>query len=139
MKKTKLIIEHSYDFDLLGIISTMRFYKAAWSINNCLNIRFIKDEDLTLEIKDTRPSIFGSYIFETEYCCIQLYKNKSIDGENAYLIPEMQHYDYILKTSQESQSFAGEEIMKALKEVPWIQYIAAIEVNKLKSKDNLLT
>ncbi|MBL3657966.1 IPExxxVDY family protein [Fulvivirga sediminis] len=139
MKKTKLFIEHVYDFDLLGVISSVRFYKMAWCINKTLSVRLKKEEDISLEVKNERTSLFGNYIFENESCYLQLYKNKSLDGENAYLIPEMQHYDYLIKSSLEYQSFAAEEIIKALKEVTWIEYIAAIEVNNLKSKDNFLT
>lgn len=139
MKKTRLIIDHEYEFDLLGVIASVKSYKLAWAINKKLDIRLIKQEDFIIEMKNNGKANFINYLFDPEAGYFHLFKNKSIDGENAHLVPELNHFDYIVKIDQHSQSFAKEEILKELKEVPWIEYIAAIEVEKLKSKDNFLT
>lgn len=139
MKKTRLIIDHEYEFDLLGIIASAKAYKLAWAINKKLDIRLIKEEDYELEMKNNNKACFANYLFDPEAGYFHLFKNKSVDGENGYLIPEFSHFDYIVKIDRDSQSFATEEILKELKEVTWIEYIAAIEVEKLKSKDNFLS
>ena len=139
MKKMRLVVEYEYEFELLGIITSVKFYKLAWAINQKLGIRLVKQADYTLEVKGGGTAAFGNYLFESDYSYFELYKNRAMEGENAYLVPEFQHFDYLVKIDAQSQSFAKEEILKELKEVSWIEYIAAIEVKKLKSKDNFLT
>lgn len=139
MKKTRLIIDHEYEFDLLGIIASVKSYKLAWAINKKLDIRLVKQGDYFLEMKDGKRAGFANYCYDPEGSFFYLFRNRSVEGEKAHLLPEMSHFDYLVKTNKDSQSFASEEILKELKEVTWIEYIAAIEVEKLKSKDNFLT
>lgn len=139
MKKTRLIVEYEYEFDLIGIIASVKFYKLAWAINKKLDIRLVKQPDYTIEMKGSNHPAFSNYLYQLESSCFRLFKNRSVEGENTYLIPELPHFDYVVKIDEQSQSFAKEEILKELKEVQWIEYIAAIEVEKLKSKDNFLT
>lgn len=138
MKKTRLIVEYDYEFGLLGIISSVKFYKLAWAINNKLNIRLVKEEDLMLDVKRNKSINFSAYSFRSEHSNFQLFKNKGEGVEKEFLIPEMSHLDYIIKIDENSQSFAIEEVLKALREVKWIEYIAVIDVENLKSKDNFL-
>ncbi|MBL6445240.1 IPExxxVDY family protein [Fulvivirga sp. 29W222] len=139
MKKTKLIVEYEYEFELIGIISSIKFYKLAWAINKKLDVRLVKQDDYSMEMKGGNLASFSNYLYQMESSCFRLFKNRSVEGENASLIPELPHFDYIIKIDEQSQSFAKEEILKELKEVQWIEYIAAIEVETLKSKDNFLT
>ncbi len=139
MKKTKLHIDHNYDFDLFGITSSAKFYKLAWAINSLLDIRLIKLDDYLIEGSDDLNLAFLNYSFEEDNCLFHLFKNKSPDNENKYLVPEMPHFDYILKFNGTFQSFAIEEVLKVLREVEYIEYIAPIPLGKIKSKDNFLT
>lgn len=139
MKRIKLQIDHEYDFSLIGIIASVKFYKIAWAINNQLIIRLIKQEDYVIETKDGKKAAFGNYSYDLEHSSFQLFKNKSVDGEKAYLLPELIHFDYVFKIDSDSQSFSNEVIVKELKEVKWIEYIAALEIETLKSKDNFLS
>jgi len=139
MKKTRLIVDYDYEFDLLGIISSVKFYKLAWAINNQLDIRLVKDDDHIIELKNNKKVTFGNYSFDSEHSNLRLFKNKAEEGELSYLLPEMTHLDYLMKVDTMSQSFAVEEVIKALREVKWIEYIAALDVDNLKSKDNFLS
>ena len=42
MRKSKLIIEYEYDFNLIGLISTAKGYKLAWELNQALGIHLVK-------------------------------------------------------------------------------------------------
>ena len=137
MKKNRLIIQYDYDFHLLGLTSSVKFYKLAWSINKKLGIELIKQEDYVLDLLDDRVA-FELYTVgypETEFW---LYRNRSVSNETRHLIGEFPHFDYIIKIPQESQSFAKKEIIKALREVDLIEYIGALDVETLKSRDNFL-
>jgi len=43
MKKKRLDIEYSFDFDLFGISSTVKVYKLDWEINQSLGSKLKKN------------------------------------------------------------------------------------------------
>lgn len=139
MKKTRLNIELTYDFWVFGLSSSIKFFKLAWAINNQLKTHLIRKVDHTILDKNGKIVAFGMYSYETETGEIQLFKNGSLDVKGAYILPEYSHFDYIVKVDSSLQSFSKEEILKELRDVTWIEYIAALEVNDLKSKDNFFS
>ena len=52
MKKSKLIIDYQFDFELFGVIATVKGYKLAWEINQELGIQLIKQPDLVVGFKN---------------------------------------------------------------------------------------
>ncbi|MBK7651374.1 MAG: hypothetical protein IPJ20_12460 [Flammeovirgaceae bacterium] len=54
MKKKRLEIEYTFDFELIGIISSAKGYKLAWEINLALSARLVKQVDLIIEQKITQ-------------------------------------------------------------------------------------
>ena len=138
MKKTKLSIEFEYDFQLFGITSSSKFHKLCWSINQTLGIRLVKKEDFEVIQKDHAPSYFIHSNFEDDSCSFSLFKNKSPDNDAHLLIPELPHFDYIIKFNGLFQTFALEELLKQLLEVKYIEYIAEISIDTIKSRDNFL-
>ncbi len=137
MKKTRLVIDYDYDFALLGITSSVKFYKLAWSVNQALQISLIRISDYELPLKDETRQ-FGCYVFEKDDPQIWLFRNRSLENDKHYLAPEISHFDYILKIPGNSQSFAKKEILKDLREIKCIEYIGAIDLDALKSKTNFL-
>lgn len=138
MKKTKLLVDYDYDFDLMGITASVKFHKLSWSINSKLNIRLVKQRDYVLDETAPIPQSFLNFNYSDDSCSIQLFRNKSPDSDQVFILPEMTHYDYILKINGQLQTFAIEEVMKQLRDVKYIEYIAAISLEQLKSKDNFL-
>lgn len=141
MKTTKLIVDYDYEFDILAIISSAKDYKLAWVINNILKIRLCKAEDLFFEFLDDSKLLVANFLFEKEYSCIRLLKNRSLDFVNSskpYLLPELKEYDYFIKIDGEKGFFDVIEIIKQLQSLPEIQYIKKIDVLTLKSKENLI-
>jgi len=141
MKSTKLIFEYDYDFDVLAIISSVKDYKIAWAINRCLQINLCKEEDVCLDFVKEGRLLVTNFIFETEYATFRLLKNKSNELNRTsknYLIPELKDYDYLIKISGESISLNASGILDKLKGLPLIEYIKQIDVQNLKSKENLI-
>lgn len=138
MKKTRLLVDYDYDFDLIGITSSAKFHKLCWAINKQLSIRLIKAKDFLLELKDGKTMPYSNSYYEDDSCQICIFKNKSPDHESYMIVPEFQHFDFILKIKGQLQTFALEELLKQLREVKYIEYIAKISLEKLKSKDNFL-
>jgi hypothetical protein len=139
MKKKRLEIEYSYDFELLGISSSTKGYKLAWEINNALAIKLIKQPDLQIELKKNLISAFSYFSFQTEVNSIKLFRNKPNDSEERlFLIPEHPHFDYILMIQGEEYNNQSNRLQEVLRNIPSIEFIAFIPLAPLKSKDNFI-
>jgi hypothetical protein len=42
MKKSKLLIDYEFDFELLGLSASAKGYKLAWELNQVLGIQLVK-------------------------------------------------------------------------------------------------
>ncbi|RAI87932.1 IPExxxVDY family protein [Algoriphagus yeomjeoni] len=141
MKKAKLLIEHTYDFELLGLVSPVKDYKMAWLINRDLDLNLIKSEDLLLEFM-TLPSLkISQYFLSLPHGFVQLLKNKALNSTNqvSYLIPELKSMDYFLLVQDETFQISINTFANQLAENRYIQNVMKLDVSKLKSKENLLT
>jgi len=141
MKTNKLVVDFDYSFKILGIISSAKEYKLAWSMNQLLKIHLIKAEDINLQFQNDCNILVSTYLYFTEYSQIRLLKNKSIEFTNIvkpYLIPELKDYDYFIHILDEGCIFDEEWIKEQLQDCGAIQYIKVIDVSELKSKDNLI-
>ncbi len=141
MKAIKLVVEYDFDFEFIGLISSLKGHKLAWNINNELKIELKKEDDICLDFLHEGQLIIINYNFETEYSNFRLIKNKSCEFANIaspYLIPELKEYDYFIQLQDESGFFGISTIMEKLKNINGVEYIKLIETENLKSKDNLI-
>lgn len=142
MKTTKLVIDYDYNFLVFGIITCIKEYKLAWSLNHLLNFELCKNIDLEYIFMKNASMKISNFVFETEYDCIRLLKNRVIESENIkkpFLLPECKEYDYFLHI--EGDSDIEDEylnIQEIIKSIEGIIYVSQIEVENLKSKDNLI-
>lgn len=141
MKKTRLLIEHQYDFDLLGLVAPVKDYKMAWLLNHTLGIHLIKANDFELEFVNQPLLKISQYMDQKDHGYTQLLKNRSFsDGVNAlYLVPELRFMDYFLLVQDHTFELNINAYIEQLSQVRNIQNVVKLDVNKLKSKDNLLT
>ncbi|MBL7856945.1 MAG: IPExxxVDY family protein [Cyclobacteriaceae bacterium] len=139
MKKSKLEIEYSFDFELLGIISTAKGYKLAWEINQRLMINLVKQPDLVVGFKKNAEKSFSFYAHETVLNRLKLFKNKPSENEPGkyFLIPEFPHFDFIILAAMEEQ-FSHERLLEMIKSIPSVQLVAAIPLEGLRSKSNFI-
>ena len=139
MKKTKLLVEYEYDFELFGISSTARDYKLAWLLNKTLSIHIVKVEDLEIEYSDQHKIVTSHFLYETEHSEMRLLRNKSFgEIKKPLLIPELPNIDYFLIIQNESSFFGISEMLAQLRKVDLIQHIQPINVHQLKSRENLI-
>ena len=141
MKTNKLVVDFDYSFKMIGIISSAKEYKLAWSVNQLLKIHLIKVDDINLQFQNDCNILVSTYLYLTEFSQIRLLKNKSIEFTNIakpYLIPELKDYDYFIHILDEGCIFDEELIKEQLQDCGIIQYIKVIDVSELKSKDNLI-
>ncbi len=141
MKKAKLQIEPTFDFELLGIVSPIREYRMAWLVNQELELNLVKADDLELEFLNSEKLEIAQYFLSLPHGFIQLLKNKALNSSQqlAYLIPELKNLDYFLLVQDETEQLDLSNFMEKLSRNPLVQSIVRIDISKLKSKENLLT
>ena len=67
MKKSKLIIDYTFDFELIGLISIVKGYKLAWELNHILQINLVKQPDLVVGFKNNEEKSFSFYAHNTSH------------------------------------------------------------------------
>jgi hypothetical protein len=141
MKKAKLQIEPTFDFELLGIVSPIREYRMAWLVNQELELNLVKVDDLELEFLNSEKLEIAQYFLSLPHGFIQLLKNKALNSAQqlAYLVPELKNLDYFLLVQDETEQLDLSNFMEKLSQNPLVQSIVRIDISKLKSKENLLT
>jgi hypothetical protein len=138
MKKSKLVIEYEYNFELIGITTTARGYKLAWELNQRLDIHLVKQPDLVVGFKNNEEKAFSFYAFETPLNRLKVFKNKPSDQDSGkyFLIPEFPHYDFIILAAMEEHSHQA--LIDLIKSIPSVQLAASIPMEGLKSKSNFI-
>ena len=141
MKKTKLFIEPTFDFELIGLVSPVKDYKMAWLINRDLDLDLVRSEDLQIEFLSSPRLEISQYFLSLPHGYIQLLKNKAINTSQqlAYLIPELRNLDYFLLVQDHTKQLSITSFVDHLTKNPFIQSVVRLDVSKLKSKENLLT
>lgn len=138
MKKSKLIIDYEYNFELIGITTAVRGYKLAWELNQRLSVNLVKQPDLVVGFKNSDEKAFSFYSFETPINRLKVFKNRPVDQETGkyFLIPEFPHFDFIILAAMEEHKH--QQLIDLLKSIPSIQLVSSISLEGLKSKSNFI-
>ncbi len=139
MKKSKLKVDYTYDFELLGISTLLKPYKLAWHLNQDLNIALVKQADHQIHNKNGEPCHYSHFHFETVLSTIRLFKNKPNEPESPkwVLVPEHAHFDYIVMYQSDDDEF-NNRLQRVLKNIPSVELVASLPLAALKSKDNFI-
>ena len=139
MKKSKLVIEYDFDFDVFGISSSAKGYKLAWDINHRLDIHLTRQPDLIVGFKNKVEKSFPYYSFETALNRVKVLKNKPVEVESGkyFLIPEFPHFDFVI-LARLNDHLMNDSLADALREIPSIELVAPIELQELRSKVNFV-
>jgi hypothetical protein len=139
MKKNKLVIEYRYDFELTGIASTAKGYKLAWAINRQTGFNLVRQPDLPVGFKKEGEKFFNFFAYETRLNRLKLFRNKPVDQAAAkhLLVPEFPHFDFILLTHAEDPAFTT-MLIETLRSLPFVELVAPIPLDGLKSKVNFI-
>lgn len=141
MKKTRLFVEHHYEFEVLGFVAPIKDYKMAWAINRALQTHLARTDDYQLEFTDGSRLSISQFKLDLPHGFLQLLRNKSnLDSQSAlYLIPELKFFDYFLLVQDMTGDMDINDYIGRLSENPHIQNVVKLEIDKIKSKENLLT
>lgn len=136
-RELQLAIE--YNLDLIGLVSSAKEYKLAWSLNHKLGLKLAKSEDLAINFVEGRTIIISNFTFTTSHCTFRLLKNRALSGNtDAFLLPELKNIDYFLLIKNESDTFELSSYVNRLQEVDVVQSFTSINVENLENKENLI-
>jgi hypothetical protein len=139
MKKSKLKVDYTYDFGLLGISTLAKPYKLAWQLNQDLSIKLVKQPDHQALNKNDEPCFYSHFMYETVLTTIRLFRNKPNEPESPkwVLVPEHAHFDFIMMVQSYDDDF-NNRLQRALKNIPSVELVASLPLAALKSKDNFI-
>ena len=135
IRKNKLEIEYSFDFELVGIRTSLKGYKLAWHLNQDLHTRLVKQADYEIPLRKGSAH-YDHFSWRTPLNALHLFRNKPANTAPE-LIPEYPHFDYILMTQSE-ESLSGNRLQEYLRNVPSVEWAALIPLSALKSKENFI-
>jgi hypothetical protein len=113
----------------------------AWLINRHLQLDLRKVADLELEFVTSPNLKISQYFLSLPYGFVQLLKNRALNSINqvSYLVPELKSMDYFLLVRDETFQISIDIFAEELAKNHLIQNVMKLDVEKLKSKENLLT
>jgi len=146
------ITDDFYDdsFTLFALHSSMEGYAMAYALNECLKSKFKRcstdlelPQDLrfkTFEWKDDNNEIYWTLITNNtvkkeESLTIDLFENEP-SFKKFQVIPEYKDADYLLKIEHDSD--LEFDVLRSLQTIPKVITAYRIEIDKLKSKTNLI-
>lgn len=141
MPSLTLDFEYDIDYQLIGVISNVKEFKLAWLVGKVLELDFEKKDDLSFQLPGKKELLISNFVSESEYFTFRFLKNKAYDTNGLpkpYLLPEVKNYDYLIQLEGEYSRLSFDEIKMALREDAIVQYADIIDVDSLKSKENLI-
>lgn len=141
MAKNKLQVTYDYNFTLLALNASVKAYKLAWSINKELKLELSKCDNIQIEFKQRRDLNVVNYKDESEYRTIRLIRNRAEESEeqfDAFVVPELKNFDYFIILENESSTFDENSFFTKIKEIPFVLFATKVEIEALKSRDNLI-
>lgn len=137
--KHSLDDEVAYDFSLIGISCHEKDYRMCWGINTHTPIfleRSAKELQTFPSKKNPKVSyhtLFSSIDIDAE-TAYHLIVNRTADG---CLIPEKPEADYLFMII-DNGDLNLEELMQQIRSISFVQTAFIVDVESLRSKDNLL-
>ena len=141
MKMLTLDVEYDCDFELFGLVSSSREHTLAWTLNQALRLRLVKQQDLIYDLLTKGRLVISNYLHATETITMRLLRNRSVDPsplKKPFLAPDIKEYDYLLQVSNGSGILAATELVTQLTALSTVQYVCQFDPNELKFKENLL-
>lgn len=126
---------------LLGIVAPLPDYQFCWHLNHILNLDFRKCTHVDIVIyRKSREYIFNVYEYQMPNSQIvhYLYNNK-YEGE--YLLPEFKNFDFVWLVKSDEDDFLQidlPQVVESINQIPQVQLITEIPLEKVKNKSLLI-
>ena len=138
MTKYQLEVDYDYDFILIGISCHVKDYRMCWGLNQKFGFALEKlEEDIEIRHRGGKASSFHSvysYYNEENHTEYNLVLNKSTSGA---LVPEQKLADYFMIVRNNFDD-SIDELISRIRAIDFVQHAFEVDVESLKSKQNLL-
>ena len=141
MKKRILENRVDYDFYLMGVVSSLKEYKFAFQINHEFDIELVKERDVKLEFIKNQNLLISNFLYKTENSRLRLLRNRSVEEstpQTGYLLPELREFDYLILVEGFDDTFSKDELKQRIASMPGVQFTRLLQIDQLKSRDNLV-
>jgi len=138
MRKKKLVVEVDNQSSIFGLVSSLRDYKLAWKINQVFKIHLVKMPPLCFQMLTGADLQVINFEYRTEYFKIILIKNRGLEDEAQYLIPELTRFDYFMMIDGVDFFLKENQVKERIKELEGVDYVHLVDTQKLKSRDNFI-
>lgn len=146
------------DYQLIAIHSQSEDFRLAYYINQNLPINLKKSNcDIQISSKDGE-TLFSRFIFEDDkdifWSLVQNQNEAFTPSQNSdlgffsdssntfspkiYLIPELKKVDYFLKIENGEVNIDVSKIINCIKKIDRVSTVYTVDVEKIKSKNNLI-
>lgn len=147
--------EHFY---LIAVYSSLEGYKMAFSINKYLRVCLARErKDIDFSHTDYK-AVYALFSYKDPHAYYNLdlvankfkgkpkkilnsgslFEEEEVSPQEVNLIPEYNKVDYFLKISEGIQPKEFSQILTKVGQIPGVQAAYAIDMNNLKSKQNLI-
>ena len=141
MAKTELSIDFNTDYELVGIISSIKDFQLAFYLNKYFKIELCRERDHKLDFRKGNSLEFPVFCHEDENSFITVFGNKPFEksrGQHSFLIKERKEFDFLLKIEGYLNDLEIDQTVEKLKEINTIQFVQLIELENIDSKENLI-
>jgi hypothetical protein len=138
VSKFTLDVAYDFDFILFGISCHEKDYRISWALREKLEIDLCRGEDLVINPRKTAtPEVYAvfEHFHDDNDSGYFLVSNRC---ESAFLIPEQKSFDYFLIIRGAYDTEFKEQILKQIREIPFVLAVVSINPQTLKSKQNLI-
>lgn len=137
MSNKKILEENYQNYLVWGIVSPFEIHRIAWNINQLLDFKLKRQEDIIIPQKPKGDDLYFAhfkYINDVDIYSITLLKNSS---QGSHFIKEMKNMDYLLLFDGETDFFDTDSFADLLKKLPVIHHAIYIPIKQIKSKNIL--
>ncbi len=139
MQKNILRIQPDFEFDILGISSSLPDFQLAWHINNEMGLHLRRVEDHHINFKNNTSLKTSLFLYKTENASVALIRNKVFESESfAFVVPEAKSMDYFLVIEDETGELEILNVKNTLSKIKNVILVQKMDVQRLKSIDNLI-
>lgn len=124
----------------VGIVSSCKEYTLAWQLDRALQIRLTKQEDITLEFKKGTALLLSHLLYREPFLIYRLIRNRGNETAEhmTWIVPEMRQFDYFLLIENEATEPDMAWHLDEIKACPCVQFSSIVNLDEVKSKENLL-
>ena len=139
MPKNILKIETVFEFELLGISTSLPDFQLVWNINKELDLHLKRIADHQISFKNNKFLKTSHFQHKAENLNISLIKNKVIESESfAFVVPEAKNIDFFLLIQDDTGDLEILNVKNTLSKIKNVILVQKMDVQQLKSIDNLI-